>query len=508
MRKVFLTITWAIIISGSIFLIINKIKTNYLSKNDSEITSTKIVRNTLATTVTDNIDISTNIDPIENIDTQTNITNSNKTADYIAKVKEADSLFEQKKYEEAIKLYEEALLIQNNSTETLKKLGISYMKIQKYADSYSTFEKASEIAPKSNEIKLYLAKNLLNMNRNEEAKKIIWELPNTYLEAKYYQAITLIIYEKELEAQSLFEEIVNTENVSEELKTKSQIFLDQYIIYNNYTEEGIIFLKTILANALVQNEEYELAITELFEIITDQSNYRDAWLILGYSYLKTNQIQDAIDALNQAKELDPKKSETLFLLGLSYYLNDEYEKAIFYLEKAKTEGFSNKDLINIKLAEIYKIKEKYEKSAQIYEELLANEIYTIEIFKNLSSIYLDEFNDISKTEKLALKALELFPKNAETYYIIGKTNLYKKDIERAEEYLKEAIRLNPKYDESYLDLGKIYESKKEYLLAQEYYKLANFYSQNEETSRKSTEAYNVINTLLSNKNYQVNLQNL
>ena len=71
-------------------------------------------------------------------------------------------------------------------------------------------------------------------------------------------------------------------------------------------------------NRLLQAKEVKLAIVPLVKATEKDSNYRDAYLLLGYAYLLNKEAQNALTALEIARSLDPINPVTYKLLGTAY----------------------------------------------------------------------------------------------------------------------------------------------------------------------------------------------
>ncbi len=223
--------------------------------------------------------------------------------------------------------------------------------------------------PKTTDDYIKLAKNELNAREIEKAKNIIWTLDQNNSEVKYYKAIILILYKELDEAKKLFEEIAkNDKETNAELIENTKKFLEAYTTFSYYKESDKVFLELLLAKTLIDVKEYQTAIPLLFSILNTKNNYRDAWIVLGYSYLNINKPNDAIDALLQAKALTSEKPETLFFLGLAYFAKNDIDKAIYYVEQADKYGYEPKDQVNLKLGDLYLLKENDKKAKEYYKE--------------------------------------------------------------------------------------------------------------------------------------------
>jgi len=501
MNKI-LTISWIIIISGSIFIAINRNKTD----NKAEDTNTIEISKTDNTNTTTNTSISekpsTKIKHPANIIPE--ITAPKRT--YTEHIAIGDSYLQNGYIDKAIAEYYAASKSNSKSIEPLKKLGEAYLENNQGSLALETFNKAAKISPNSIEIFINIARAYISLNDIESAKNLVWQLDQNNIYVKYYSAIILILYNDLEGAKNHFSEIANTVNIEDQnLKIKAEKFLEDYELFDYFTEEETVYLKLLLAKTLTELNEYKASIPLLFKIIEEKNNYRDAWIVLGYAYLKTNQIPDAIDTLKQAKDIDPEKADTLFFLGLSYFANNETDKAIYYLEQASDLNFQPKDLLKMKLGDLYLLKKEYKKSAKNYEEVIAINPINLDMFVRSTWIYIEQLDKPKKALEISKKAVENFPEKGMSYNLVGWSYLAANKNNEAKEYFLIALDLNPNLDATHLNLGILYEKEKLINLAKEEfikaYKLGNGNSITEIAAIK----YNSLNTQELNNNIKANL---
>lgn len=448
MKKI-LTILWVIIIAGTIFISINFFKPD---TEKEDIIDTEILTET------------------EILPSDLNEEQSQTFNNYLTS---GDSYFTKEDYGKAVENYKKASALNPQSSQALLKLGTAQLKNNQPLDAKTTLISANQINPDSQEIKLLLAKAYLNSRNVEEAKNIVWALEQNNLEIKYYKAIILVLYKQFDEAKNIFQEITNSESlVDTEFKEKSNKFLAAYANFSYFKEAEQVFLELSLAKTLTEVAEYEAAIPLLFEILNEKNNYRDAWIVLGFAYLNTNKISDAISALSQAKDLTPEKPETLFLLGLSHFANDEIDKAIYYIEAADKAGYEPKDQINLKLGDLYLIKENYKKAAIKYESVIAKNKQNIDVYVKAVWLNIDKLGSPQKALKLALETLESHPENEMSLNLVGWAYTANGDYEKGEKYLSQVLKTNPGFDAANLNFGWLKEKQGKISLAKEYYKKA------------------------------------
>ena len=106
-----------------------------------------------------------------------------------------------------------------------------------------------------------------------------------------------------------------TDNFPEsELGEKAQKIIDAYREFDYFRDGLPIHLRTLLARSFNQINEPTLAIWLLRDVLTEKTDYRDAWILLGYAYYNLQQFSLAEDAFYKAYELDTEKPETQFIL--------------------------------------------------------------------------------------------------------------------------------------------------------------------------------------------------
>ncbi|MFA5821036.1 MAG: tetratricopeptide repeat protein, partial [Candidatus Gracilibacteria bacterium] len=288
--------------------------------------------------------------------------------------------------------------------------------------------------------KLALVQSNLDLNQIAEAKELVWQLDRANFQVKYYTGLILVLYKEFDQAKEFFTAIIATDSTApDEIKKNTQQILDRYQTFGYYSEAEKIFLQTMLAKTLTEIDQHYLAIPLLFDIISQKNNYRDAWIVLGYAYLNTDQLPETIDAFSQAEALDPEKPETLFFLGLAYQKSAKPDKAIYYIEKADNAGFEPKDEINLRLGQLYTDQKDYEKAAQKFEQIIDSNPDNIDAFVQLVSLYLDDLNQPEKALAASNKAIQYHNKDAISYNLkawaltaLGRADEAKKHLEKAD----------------------------------------------------------------------------
>jgi len=495
-----LTILWIIIIAGTIFIAIHFTKpTNIEEESTKIIENIKISRDTKDNTKTTDVVIEKTPAVI--------LENSNKTFSEYLNL--GDKHLSDNYLDNAIENYQGAYYLNNNSEEAITKLANAYLLNNQAEEAKQFLINANIELPESEEIIFYLVKSYINIHDFTAAQNLIWQLNENYednLKYKFYKALLLTIGKDYEGSKKLFSEIISTETESyNEFIENSQKFLDAYEDFSYYTEAEDIFLDLKLTKILTEIEEYHASIPLLYAILKDKNDYRDAWIVLGYVYLNTQQTLEAIDAFEQAEIINPNKDETLFFLGLSHYANDDVDNAIHYIEKAEKAGFEDQEQIDLRLGELYLIKENYEKSAQKYDNLLSSNQKNIKIYIRTVWLYIEKLNKADKALKIAEDAIEYHPEEAMSYNLLAWVYIAKNDTEKAKENLEIALEMNPYFDAANFNFGILYEKQGLALLAKEYYKNAYILGDGNSISQMAASNFNKLTEKEAQKYYQTNI---
>lgn len=237
----------------------------------------------------------------------------------------------------------------------LEKLTLDYLEKNQPQQAAEVLAQAIEEEPNSETIGLLTVRVQLANLQIEQAKETILKLDESKPEIAYYKGIILILYKQFDQAKPLLSKVETDQ---------AKNLLSAFESYSYYKESEPEFLQLLLAKALVDNGEYYSAIPLLFDILNKKSNYRDAWITLGYAYLNIGNIKESIDALKKAQDLDAEKAETLFFLGLAYAADRQTEQAITTLKAASKAGFEPKELIDSKLKNLNAEDQKVSRQAQ------------------------------------------------------------------------------------------------------------------------------------------------
>ena len=194
MRVFILVLAWFVIITGSAFLIYDKLLgfeeevpeiTEIIPIEQPEIKKPKTLRNATPAI-------------------------TEKTQTYEDYLKLGDSFLADNFIDSAIIEYKKVLELTPRSVPTFIKLGNAYLLNNNPKEAQKTFLNAQKLDSDSQEVKIGLIQAHLNLREAVNAKKIIQLLDQNNAEVKYYNAIIAIVDKDYEKAKALFEKIQNS----------------------------------------------------------------------------------------------------------------------------------------------------------------------------------------------------------------------------------------------------------------------------------------------------------
>lgn len=124
------------------------------------------------------------------------------------------------------------------------------------------------------------------------------------------------------------------------LRGYAKVLLAAYEEYDLFDGSPETHRQTLLARALADVGECELALPMLSSVLATQDDYRDAWIVQGYCQLTTERPDEAKISLERAYAIDPQKPEIQYFLARTFSKLGDHQASVTYLKYAIENGFS------------------------------------------------------------------------------------------------------------------------------------------------------------------------
>lgn len=399
------------------------------------------------------------------------IPSTSSNPDFLKRITKGDTLFEGGYYDLSIIEYQFAVQLDPTSSEALYKLGQAYFYNNDYENAQIPLEEAMKADPTNEKIQLFYGKNLIELQDIEGAKAHFLSLTSTSPTVIYYKGI-FAAYDSDYEgAKNNFNAVVK-DGSDKTLVNHATSYLNAMAEFDLAQDSPESYKKTLVSQSLIETDENTLAINLLYNVLRDEPDYRDAWILLGYAYLNEKKYTDAEDALLKAIEMDPTKAETRFYLGLSYFGLEEMASAVTQFELALQSGYEPRVQVYQKIGDAAVLLGNYTKAAEAYENAIALNSDDVTLFIRPVWLYLDHLNNIERALELSQQAIITHPDNAMGYNLKGWAETYAQDYTAAEQDLSYALILDPNLAAAHLNFGRLYETQGNLDAAKESYKRA------------------------------------
>lgn len=347
--------------------------------------------------------------------------------------------------------------------------------------------KALETFPGNRDFLILLGETLLQKSEFTKAKRTFEELPESPAR-KYYLGIMAMYFDDFTTAENLLTEVKADTEFSERARVVAGAF-EEFSLFPDSSE---LHLRLLLTKALNELRFYEMAIQKAKRILQEREDYRDAWIILGHSYLSLERYDLARNVLNKALELDPTKPETTFFLALADSALGDHEQAITHLSMARENGFKPESEVTKALAETFLAAKYYEAARQEFEKLIDKSGNSAASYVQPITISIDLLNDPTTAKLLAEQAVEYNPDSMVALNLLGWALLEGGKYNEAQEVLDQVIIAQPEFAPAYLNLGRLAEKKDNTDQAIEYFKTAYDLAPHSEIGAMAAERYNML----------------
>jgi tetratricopeptide (TPR) repeat protein len=218
----------------------------------------------------------------------------------------------------------------------MRKLALAQLQQRDFTGLRATMDAWRRAGGRSEDLLLVDGLLLLRTGKNEELTALL-DRAGDVPQAHYLRALRAIASGDDAMAQ----QEIGAVNAGWEpvLRSYAKTLAAAYDEYALFPDSPRIHLQTLLARALAQVQECELALPILQRVTTEQDDYRDAWIVRGYCELTGSHATEAVASLERAYALDPEKPAIQYFLGRAQAAVGNHENALTYLQYALRNGF-------------------------------------------------------------------------------------------------------------------------------------------------------------------------
>ncbi len=331
-------------------------------------------------------------------------------------------------------------------------LGLLYYKQKMYKDAIKEFEKTASLSSGEKNIKsLYLlGKSYSKMLPPDNEKAIAAFNATIRLKPNHVPSRLALI------------EIMYSD--------KPDVYKEQLEDLQRLTElepENISIYKAI-AEVHHKNKKEDLRLQALEKALQYEPNNVELTIDTVLLLMKAKNTQKAIARLEEVLALDPSNTKVYFLLGRLYYLQDDHNASLAAYSKvgelsteSSPELWNNLGLLYVKMKDIEKAKESYEKALRIRSDYP-------EVYYNLGLLFFKN-KEFEKAKTCFEKAIVIRPDYTQAYYNLALISAQLNKHEEAIDAYTKVLELSPDKVEAKLNLAVQYSKLEAYENAQSLY---------------------------------------
>ena len=226
------------------------------------------------------------------------------------------------------------------------------------------------------------------------------------------------------------------------LRSYARTLQGAYDEYALFPQSPALHLTTLLARALAQVQECELALPLLSQVTNQQNDYRDAWIVQGYCELTTNRFPESLSSFEHAYTIDPVKPEIQYFLARAYSAISDHGNAITFLQYALQNGFEPAAEARRLLAQEALQKGDTNLALEQFDLLTQQDDATLETYSSYVTTAIAS-NHKEEAYVKASEAVKKWPKEAVAFDLLGWSAEQTGRKEEAKTNLTKALQLDP-----------------------------------------------------------------
>ena len=283
---------------------------------------------------------------------------------------------------------------------------------------------------------------MLIRNGEIDSAKSFFEKNSTFTENAYGLLLVDILNREHESVQNSLELLLASKDpfVLHAVKSVKGAY-DEFDLF----EEGKdVHLETLIARSLASVGQCPVSEMLLSDVVSKESDYRDAWIILGYCRLILQDDDGALFAFSNAYDLDPEKSEIQYFLGLTYEKLEDIDEAERFLGYALKNGFPKQKHLMEKLAVMSENKGDFASAAIYYQSIIENEEEVeVNVYVNLISLLVEHLDGLLEAKEILDDIRDEFGDIPEVLDMVGWVALEEGDVDNAAIFLNASVNQNP-----------------------------------------------------------------
>jgi tetratricopeptide (TPR) repeat protein len=352
----------------------------------------------------------------------------------------------QKKYDQAIGYYKKVYEIDNDNIQALELTVDLTHRLGMYDEADELYRKLLQADSLNVNYLSAYADIQIQLNKPEYAVEIVKKIVT--IEGSSIESL--------IQLGVLYNEL-------EEVDKSIEIFLE--ILQQDSTNvTGLHFLSTLYR----ENKEYEKAQYYADYLTIAFPDNPQGFINSALIALDQDDSKHAINILSPAAADFPEEYSIQYLLGMSYNLSKNYNRAAVFLDNARQIAPNSRNTLHL-LAIVNDNLNNWHISDGIYQQLIQTDSTDAQAFNNYAYSLIERDDKIELSQKYSRRAIELAPDQAaylDTYgwilFKIGNT----KD---AHKYIAKSLEIDGENTEVLKHMGDILVKMKKYKEAIEYY---------------------------------------
>ncbi len=364
-------------------------------------------------------------------------------------------LYQSRKPLRALEVYEAIIDRFGPEWEVYFQIADICSKLGKFDEAADALRQMTDLDPGNQELKRNLAQTYIRAGKIDSALAVYTELRSLDPDRLEYiveiAGVHLMKKEYDLAAKE-FEGVLSRDTVSIETKLRigelyfSQLQRDSTLtpltrsiferIRDKYADDWRPYWFLGLVGSVAHDDS--AAVTNFRKVTQLASWNADAWVYLSSVFLEKNRFSEVVGILESAAKAVPDDFRVNFLLGVAYSRTGQDDDAIVALQKARQINPKDVDAIS-QLALVYDGQKRFTESDSLYEEALALNPDNDLVLNNFGYSLADRGVQLDRALDMAKRAIAAKPDNTSYLDTMGWIYFRLGQYDRAESYIRKAI---------------------------------------------------------------------